>query len=99
MYPILSQIRVQNSVIYWEVEEKTYDFSLSEFEDLLKALVQGKKLFSYLENFRPVLRDNLLRHFQKEIEEEILGEDDLENILESSLLASKAQFESDKKKL
>lgn len=93
MYPLSSRIYIDNDTLYWQLENREYDFSLTEFQDLVEYLKIGH-LFDYLEQRRPVLKSKLLQGFHKELKEGILEEKDIEVILERSIIENSFQLDS-----
>ena len=92
MYPLFSRIYLHNDTVHWQLEDREYDFSLTEFQDLIEYLKEDH-LFHYLEERRPALKSTLLQVFHKELREGILEEGDLEEILERSIIENSFQLE------
>ena len=93
MYPLSSRIHLHDDTVHWQLENGEYDFSLTEFQDLIEYL-KGDHLFHYLEERRPALKSALLQAFRKEIGEGILEEEYLEEILERSIIENSFQLET-----
>lgn len=72
-------------MVFWELEGESIDFTESEFDDLIRHL-RGGRLFAFLLERRPALRDRLLERFADTMREGDLEDSDLEDVLESRLL-------------